>query len=205
MYHQVVRRVLATAFAGLNKGNIQAVTGKFAVDAEHTFIGQHALSGTRRTSKSIYQWYERLLGLFPDIQFQLHHIQVQGPPWSTLATIEWSETNTGTDGVRTHNEGVNVIELAWGKVRRVRIYTDTAVLTSTLNRLAAAGNQEAAAPRLWMCDEVLASDLREETLPCALPFLPSGHRGYSGAKLCDYVSLEPAAPRRCPSARARRC
>jgi ketosteroid isomerase-like protein len=146
MYQQVVRRVLASAFAGLNKGDIQAVTGKFAVEAEHYFIGQHALSGTRRTNTSIYRWYERLLRLFPDIQFQLHRIQVQGPPWRTIATVEWSETNTGTDGVRTHNEGVNVIELGWGKVRRVRIYTDTATLTNTLARLAAAGNREAAAP-----------------------------------------------------------
>jgi hypothetical protein len=41
---------------------------------------------------------------------------------------------------------VNVIELGWGKVRRVRIYTDTATLTNTLARLAAAGNREAAVP-----------------------------------------------------------
>jgi hypothetical protein len=59
--------------------------------------------------------------------------------------VEWSETNTGTDGVRTDNEGVNVVEIRWGKVRRVRIYTDTARLTSTLDRLAAAGNLEAKA------------------------------------------------------------
>jgi ketosteroid isomerase-like protein len=145
MYQQVVRCVLASAFAGLNKGEIEAVTDTFAVDAEHYFIGQHALSGTRRTTTSIYRWYERLLRLFPDIQFQLHRIQVYGPPWRTIATVEWSETNTGTDGVRTHNEGVNVVEIRWGKVRRVRIYTDTAQLTSTLDRLAAAGNLEAKA------------------------------------------------------------
>ena len=145
MYQQVVRRILTSAFAGLNKGEIEAVTGKLTADAEHYFIGHHTLSGTRRTSTSIYRWYARLLSLFPDIQFQLHRIQVQGPPWSTIATVEWSETNTGTDGVRTYNEGVNIVEIRWGKVRRVRIYTDTARLTGTLNRLAAAGNPEAKA------------------------------------------------------------
>jgi ketosteroid isomerase-like protein len=145
MYKQVIRRVLVSAFAGLNKGQIDAVTDNFAADVEHYFIGQHTLSGTRRTSTSIYRWYERLLRLFPDIQFQLHRIQVNGPPWSTIATIEWSETNTGTDGVRTYNEGVHVVEIRWGKVRRLSIYTDTARLIRTLDRLAAAGNLEAKA------------------------------------------------------------
>ena len=51
------------------------------------------------------------LRLFLDIQFELHRIQVQGSPWRTIATVEWSETNTGTDGVRTRNEGVNVVEI----------------------------------------------------------------------------------------------
>ncbi len=145
MYKQVVRGMLRSAFAALNKGDVRTVTGKFGADAEHYFIGQHALSGTRRTNESIRRWYNRLLRLFPDIEFQLHRIEVKGPPWRTLATIEWTETNTGTDGVRSRNEGVNVVDIRWGKVRRVRIYTDTAELTRTLDRLAKAGNSEAKA------------------------------------------------------------
>jgi ketosteroid isomerase-like protein len=149
MYQYVVSRVLRSTFAGLNRGNIAAVTGKLSADAEHYFIGQHALSGTRRSRAAIQRWYERLLRLFPDIKFELHRIKVSGPPWRTIATVEWSETNTGTDGVPTANEGVNVIEIRWGKVRQVRIYTDTARLTSTLGRLAASGNPDAdAAPIL---------------------------------------------------------
>ena len=149
MYHYLVRRVLRATYAGLNQGNIVAVTGKLAADAEHYFIGQHALSGTRRSHATIYRWYERLLLVFPDIQFQLHRIRVAGPPWRTVAIIEWSETNTGTDGIPTHNDGVNVVEICWGKVRQIRIYTDTERLATTLTRLTAAGNLEAnAAPIL---------------------------------------------------------
>src|SRR5688500_2709092 len=108
MYHYVVRRVLRASFAGLNQGTIEAVTDKLTANAEHYFIGQqHALSGTRRSHAAIYRWYERLLRLFPDIHFQLHRIRVSGPPWRTVAIVEWSETNTGTDGVRIDNEGVN--------------------------------------------------------------------------------------------------
>jgi ketosteroid isomerase-like protein len=143
IYRRVVRSILTGAFEGLNRGDIQAVTGKFAPAAEHYFIGNHALSGTRRTSESIERWYARLLALFPDIRFQIHQIEVEGPPWRTLATVYWTETNTGTDGVRTQNEGVNVMEIRWGKVHRLRIYTDTARLTNTLDRLAQSGNPDA--------------------------------------------------------------
>jgi len=44
-----------------------------------------------------------------------------------------AETNTGTDGVRTDNDEVNSVEIRWGKVQRVAIYTDTARLTRTLD------------------------------------------------------------------------
>ena len=145
MYQRVVRSSLASAFVGLSRGHIEAVTDRFALDAEHIFIGSHALSGARRTPASIVRWYQRLLALFPDIRFEVRRIQVSGPPWRTLATIEWAETNSGTDGVRTENEGINVVEIRWGKVRRVAIYTDTARLTETLDRLARAGNPHARA------------------------------------------------------------
>lgn len=147
MYTRIVRQILVSAFAGLSEGRITAITGKLAPDAEHYFIGEHALSGMRRRPESIRRWYERLLLVFPDIRFTVRRVEVSGPPWRTLATVEWQETNTGTDGVRTTNAGVNVVEIRWGKVRRVSIYTDTAMLTQTLDRLARSGNPHAhAAP-----------------------------------------------------------
>ncbi len=147
MYHRIVTGILLDAFAGLNRGEIKAVTGKFSPGAEHYFTGNHALSGTRRTPESIRAWYERLLRMLSDLNFRIRHIQVQGPPWNTLATVEWRETNSGNDGVVTSAEGVNLIEIRWGKVTRVVIYTDTSALERTLERNFAVGTQEAhAAP-----------------------------------------------------------
>jgi ketosteroid isomerase-like protein len=143
MYRTIVRSKLTAVFAGLNAGQIDEVTRALAPDAQHYFIGAHALSGTRSTSMSIRHWYERLLRLMPDIHFDLQSIDVEGPPWRTLAVVRWTETNTGTDGVRARNEGVNVICISWGRVKRVRIYTDTTELVRTLDRLAAKGTLEA--------------------------------------------------------------
>ena len=147
MYKQVVAGKLRAAFAGLNHGRPEAVTRELGRDAVHSFIGSHALGGTRRTPESIRRWYDRLLRLLPDIRFDIERIELAGPPWRTLAVVQWNESSTGRDGIRSANHGVNVIEIAWGKVRSVRIYTDTAVLQRALDRMAAAGIHEAhAAP-----------------------------------------------------------
>lgn len=147
MYHQIVTNILKNAFASLSQGDPSAILSKLAPQAEHYFVGEHALSGSRHTHQAIEKWYARLLRFQPDIHFTIRRIQVSGPPWHTLAVVEWTETNSGTDGIRTSADGVNVIELRWGKVSRIAIYTDTARLQATLERIQAAGMLEAhAAP-----------------------------------------------------------
>ena len=145
MYHAVVRKKIFAAFAGLSAGRIEAITNELAPDAVHYFVGNHALSGTRRTPEAIRAWYERLLRLLNGINFSLHEVRVSGWPWHTLVEAIWTETNYGTDGVKTSAEGVNLIELKWGRVTSVRIYPDTAALERTLQRIAAKGTAEALA------------------------------------------------------------
>jgi ketosteroid isomerase-like protein len=145
MYHSFVRRKITAAFAGLSSGRIDAITNELAPDAVHYFVGTHALSGTRRTPEAIHAWYERLLRLLQTINFTLHEVRVSGWPWHTQVEAIWTETNRGTDGVETSAEGVNLIELRWGRVTSVRIYPDTAALERTLQRIAAKGTAEALA------------------------------------------------------------
>ena len=80
--------------------------------------------------------------LLPDLRFTLHRIDVAGGPWSTIAIaiVEWTESNTGTDGVRTQASGVHVVHLRCGRVTRLVILTDTVVLTGTLRRTAESSN-----------------------------------------------------------------
>lgn len=145
MYHTIVRRKIHTAFAGLSAGRIAAITDELAPHAVHYFVGSHALSGTRRTPAAIHAWYERLLRLLGGIALTLHDVRVAGWPWRTQVEAIWTETNVGTDGVQTSAEGVNLIEIRWGRVTSVRIYPDTAALERTLQRIAAIGTLEALA------------------------------------------------------------
>jgi len=145
MYHAIVRYRIRRLFDAVNRGDAEPVLQAFAGHFEHAFLGDHALGGSRRTLAATRQWYERLYRLLPDIHFDISNIAVSGGPWNTIVTVEWEETNSGTDNVRTYNRGVHVARLRWGRMTRLIICPDTAGLKATLDRLHAAGNAEALA------------------------------------------------------------
>jgi ketosteroid isomerase-like protein len=145
MYHAFVRKRVRDLFDAVSRGDAEPVLRAFAGQFEHSFLGDTALGGSRRTLAATRQWYERLYRLLPDIQFELRQIWVSGGPWNTLVLVEWDETNSGTDGVRTTNRGVHVMHLKWGRATRLVICPDTVGLKLTLDRLATAGNTEALA------------------------------------------------------------
>ncbi len=143
MYHAIVRRRVEELFGDVNRGNAEPVLRLFARRFEHSFVGDHALGGSRTTLSATRRWYERLYRLLPDIRFELLRIRVSGSPWNTLVVAEWRETNSGTDGVRTYNNGIHVLHLRWGRATQLIICPDTVGLTATLDRLALAGHAEA--------------------------------------------------------------
>jgi ketosteroid isomerase-like protein len=146
MYHRIVRRNVLTLFEQVSRGNAAPFLASLAPEFEHQFAGDTALGGSRTTLTATRRWYERLYRLLPDIAFDVENVWISGGPWSTLVIAEWNESNSGTDGVRTVNHGIHAIQLRWGRVVRVFIYPDTVGLKATLDRLARAGNHEAAAP-----------------------------------------------------------
>ena len=147
MYHAYVRMRVRRLFEAVNRGDAGPVLRLFAPRFEHCFLGSHALGGSRTTLPATREWYARLYRLLPDIRFDVRRIWISGPPWNTIVVIEWDESNSGTDGVRTTNRGIHALELKWGRATRLVICPDTAPLIATLDRLARAGNVEAhAAP-----------------------------------------------------------
>lgn len=145
MYHAIVRRKIVQLFNAVNQGNAQPVIDGFASGFEHVMLGNHALGGRRTSRSATQEWYARLYRLLPDIHFDITRITIRGWPWNTLATVEWRETNSGTDGVRANATGVHIAEIKWGRMTRLLILPDTVQLVGTLNRLAGKGVTEAAA------------------------------------------------------------
>jgi ketosteroid isomerase-like protein len=148
MYHSIVETRVRALFDAVNRGDAEPVLRAFAQHFEHCFLGEsHALGGTRHTLAATRRWYERLYRLLPDIAFDVRRVWVSGSPWNTTVVAEWTETNSGTDGVRSSNRGIHVLHLRWGRATRLIICPNTVALEATLDRLATAGNSEAhAAP-----------------------------------------------------------
>ena len=146
MYHRFVRAQIVRLFDAVSRGDASPVLKAFASEFEHSFLGNTALGGSRRTLSATHEWYERLYRLLPDIKFKVEQIRVSGGPWNTLVVAEWEEENSGTDGVRTCNRGAHLIHLRWGKATKLLICPDTVALKATLDRLGARGNTEALAP-----------------------------------------------------------
>jgi len=148
MYHAIVRRRVVGLFAAVSNGNARPVLEGLAPRFEHFFLGDHALGGSRFTLEKTRLWYERLYRLLPDISFDLRAIRISGPPWNTLVAVDWLESNSGTDGVRTFTPGVHVVRLAWGRMTYIGIYPDTVGVVTTLQRLSRAGVAEATAEKI---------------------------------------------------------
>jgi ketosteroid isomerase-like protein len=146
MYHAIVRKKIVALFDAVGRGDAEPVLAGFAPRFTHTFVGDSALGGARHSLPATRAWYERLYRLLPGITFALGAIRISGPPWNTLAVVEWRETNSGADGIKTENPGYHMVHLAWGKMTWLAICPDTVGLKATLDRLAAAGFAEARAP-----------------------------------------------------------
>lgn len=148
MYHFVLKRILRSAFAKINRGEYEAIVNQFAPVFEHTFYGEHALGGTRTTPESNRRWYQRLAKIFPDLHFTITTIDVSGWPWNTTASVEWKDRFSGPDGTIHNNQGVHVFRFKWGRVTSLHIYTDTYKLAAILDSFARNGRPEAGEPQI---------------------------------------------------------
>lgn len=143
MYHAIVRRKLRQVFASLDKGDHEPLLAGLAPNFDHVFSGTHALGGTRHTKAGMRRWFERLFLLFPNLQFTIKHIAVSGPPWNTVAIVEWRDTATPADAVPYVNDGVHVVRLRWGKLSSLHAYLDTEIVANACRRMADRGIADA--------------------------------------------------------------
>jgi len=145
MYHTIIRRIARNAFADLSDRKAGPLLDRCAPDMTHTFAGEHALGGTRHSRDAFRAWLVRLYRLFPELRFHIDDILVAGPPWNTRLAVAWQDRGVAADGVDYENEGVHRLRLKWGRLVGLHAALDTQHLERTLDRMAAAGIDEAAA------------------------------------------------------------
>lgn len=147
MYHLMIRRLARRNFERLSAGDWEPILEGLAPDVIHTYAGENAIGGTRTTLPDVRCWFKRVYRLFPSFREEVREILVNGWPWNTVAAVQWVATIHSTildETLEIH--GVHVVRFRWGRVTELRAYPDTEKFSAFLNRLAAAGVDEAAAP-----------------------------------------------------------
>ncbi|GAA0946379.1 nuclear transport factor 2 family protein [Kribbella koreensis] len=154
MYHRIVAGKVRAAFAEISAGNWEAMVAGMAPEFTYRFYGDHALGGERHTRDALRRWWERCFRLLPETTFEVRDVLVAGWPWDTRVATAVTVKVGVVDGSRYENVVHQFVRMRWGKITEVRTLEDTAVLERTLDRLAAAGFEEAHAAQIT--DEVPA-------------------------------------------------
>jgi len=147
MFKTIVKRRVRARFVGpLSEGDADAMVKQTVPEVVHFFPGRGALSGTRHSREELRTWFGRLFHLIPRLQFAVDDIAVAGGLRHAHVVVRWHNWGEAADGGPYENTGCEVIEMRWGRVTWLGAYLDTELVSETLERMAAAGIEEAAAP-----------------------------------------------------------
>lgn len=149
MYRSIVRSRIRSLFAGANRGAWQPIVDGFADKFTYRFLGDTPLGGQRSTQSAMQAWWQRLYRLFPDAKFEPQTIVVEGPPWNTRVMTHVRVASSVPEGAgreRYENEFMQLMTLRWGRITSVTTIEDTLKFARALDKLKAAGIEEAGAP-----------------------------------------------------------
>lgn len=145
MYHSFVRSKVRSTFAQISAGNWEPMIKAMAPRFTYRFYGDSALSGERHTVEAVQRWWQRSFRLMPTATFDVLDIVVSGGPWSTSIATAVAVHATFADGSSYDNVFNQFMHMKWGRVTEIRTLEDTEVLQRAMDRLAAAGYEEACA------------------------------------------------------------
>lgn len=119
MYSWLVGRVI-------RRGYVQAVAGQPAMlmklaaeDVEFVFPGQNSFAGRLRGKDALESWMARFASMRPD--FDIQDVLVSGAPWNVRVAVRFRDA-IGDD---YQNEGVEYLQVKWGKLRKLEVFADT--------------------------------------------------------------------------------
>lgn len=144
MYRAIVARRIRTAWEHLARSDYAYVLDQLAPTFTHSFAGEHALGGERRSRDAQRAWFGRLFRLLPGVAFSIEDVLVRGWPWRTRA-VALIRVQATVAGQPYENEVAQTIDIRWGRIIRIHNLEDTQTLAGALERIAAAGLDEARA------------------------------------------------------------
>lgn len=123
MYAWFVGFVVRRGFRKLNDGDPSGALNMFAPDARFVFPGRHSFAADLNDPDRIGAWFERFVALGP--HFEIADVLVSGPPWNMRVGVRFADRISLPNGGHYENEGMQYLQLRWGRVRLDRIFLDT--------------------------------------------------------------------------------
>ena len=148
IYHFIVKQIITSNFKHLSNGNYTNVLATVSDAVVHEFLGSSAIGGRRQSKATLEQWFQRVFRLFPSFQFTVHDIIVNGWPWHTKVSVEWSAKVTPKEGPSYINTGVHIIILKWGKATKISAYENSELVATACQTMIQAGIEEAKASQI---------------------------------------------------------
>lgn len=119
MYSWLVGKMIRRGYDQAVAGRPKLLLSLAADDVEFVFPGRSSFA-CRTTSKAeVSAWLARFASMQPD--FKVHDVIVSGPPWNIRAAVRISDA-IGDD---YSNEGMEHLQVRWGRLRLVEVFLDT--------------------------------------------------------------------------------
>ena len=124
LYAQAFELMLRRNVRLLMDGNVDALAGFYADDAELHFPGDNSWGPVYRGKDEIRAFLERFLRV--GIRGEVHEVLVKGPPWDTTVVVHFSDRARAPTGELVYeNDAVIQLKARWGKIVYERVYEDT--------------------------------------------------------------------------------
>ena len=124
LYAAAFERMLRRNVRLLMDGDVDALAGFYADDAELVFPGDNSWGPVYRGKDEIRAFLERFLRV--GLRGEVLEIAVMGPPWNTTAFIRFDDRATAPDGTVVYeNRATVLVSGRWGKIVSEEIFEDT--------------------------------------------------------------------------------
>jgi len=119
----LARKAVIQAFDALNRHDLAKFMSAWHDNGVFTYPGDIPVSGVFEGRKAVEQWFRNFFDQFPKIRFELRAVCVKDIfafTGTNVVSVQWDIYLTNRAGRDGQNSGVTVIEIAGGKVVRVR-------------------------------------------------------------------------------------
>jgi ketosteroid isomerase-like protein len=137
MYSLIVGRVVGFIYGKVSKGDLRLPLLAVSEDARFFFPGSSSFGGEHRGKPAIEAWMRRFASLQPD--FTVHDVAVAGPLWNMRVFMRFSDRIVAPNGHVYENDGMEHIEIRYGRIREIRVHLDTEKVATLDAQLGSAG------------------------------------------------------------------